>query len=112
MKPEPPMSVTDRNAVSAAAVSRLRALAGELSRAGWQARLIDEPGRVPNLLVHNPDPAASALTEHIYCAPRGDGWAFWWSWAEPISADVTETAAIIGRVLRTADPTPAPGSNP
>jgi hypothetical protein len=68
----------------------------------WIARLQTRAGRIPCLHVQNPEPGAGALAENIYAAPKGDSWWFWWSWAEPIAQDITATAAILRRTLRTA----------
>jgi hypothetical protein len=84
------------------AVSRLEALGAELAGLGWQSRLVSQPGRLPHLHVANPEPGASALSEDIFCAPRGDELGYWWSWAEWIGVDPAEAAAIIVRVLRPA----------
>jgi hypothetical protein len=83
-------------------LARLEALGSELERQGWRTRLVVQAGRVPCLRVTNPEPGAAALTEHIYYAPKGDAWTFWWSWAEPIAIEVPDTADIIVRVLRSA----------
>jgi hypothetical protein len=84
------------------AITQLEALGAEIGRHGWITRLATETGRAPCLYVQNPEPGAGALAEHIYAAPKADGWWFWWSWAEPIAPDITATAAIILRALRTA----------
>jgi hypothetical protein len=98
------MSAIDKTTVLAESVRRLEALGAELDRAGWRTRLVTGPSRAPSLHVQNPQPGATMLAEDIYCAPRGDAWTFWWSWAEPICADVAEAAIAIGRVLQAAEP--------
>jgi len=104
------MPVTDKATASTAAtaatesITRLESLGAELDRAGWRTRLVTEPGRLPTLHVQNPQPGTAMLSEDIYCAPRGDTWTYWRSWAEPICADIAEAAAIISKVLRAAEP--------
>jgi hypothetical protein len=98
------MAVLDKAAALAESVRRLEQLAAELDQAGWRTRLDAGDDRVPCLHVQNPQPGAGALAEDIYCAPRRDAWTYWWSWAEPICVDVVGAVAIIGRVLRSADP--------
>jgi len=91
------------------AIDRLESLSIVLADHGWKTRLCTSPGRVPSLFVQNPEKGAEALTEEIFSGPSGGVWLFWWSWAEPVCADISEAAEIIGRVLRTAQPSPAPG---
>jgi hypothetical protein len=105
------MSVTDQTAADITSIARLEALGTELDRAGWRTRLEAEPGSVPCLQVQNPQPGAAMLSEGIYCAPRGDAWTYWWSWAEPICADIAEAAAIISKVLRAAEPAHSHGGS-
>jgi hypothetical protein len=52
--------------------------------------------------VQNTEPGASALSEHIYAAPRdaSGGFWFWWSWAEPITRDTAWAAGAITRARR------------
>ncbi|HUZ22792.1 MAG TPA: hypothetical protein VMV07_03405 [Streptosporangiaceae bacterium] len=88
------------------AISCLEALGAEIGKTGWIARLQTGAGRIPCLHVQNPEPGAGALAENIYAAPKDDSWWFWWSWAEPIAQDITATATIIRRTLRTAAPQP------
>lgn len=90
-----------RSAVTETAVARLDALGADLTQHGWKARLQVAAGRVPSLLVQNPVPGASALTEHIYAAPKVDAW-FGWSWAEPIPDTTAEAPNMIVRVFRAA----------
>ncbi|HEY1914816.1 MAG TPA: hypothetical protein VGH27_04500 [Streptosporangiaceae bacterium] len=74
-------------------------LATELNARGLRADLRTPHGRLPYLVVRNPQ--ASVLAEKVY-AQAG---AFWWSWADKIadSEDVNATAGILARVLRTID---------
>jgi hypothetical protein len=103
------MTTTEKAAnYAGTAIDRLEALGVELGEHGWRARLQVTPGRVPSLHVQNPEAGATALAEDIYCGPREGIWYWWWSWGEAISADLAETAAIIGRVLRSAEPLHAP----
>ncbi len=92
------------SASPADAVARLDALAIALSAHGWTARVYAPRGRIPSLHARNPEPGATALSEHIYAQPHGDGtWTYWWPWAEPIADSPAHAAAIIVRVLRPAD---------
>ena len=88
------MTVTGTNADRAEA-DNLEALADNLSKRGFETRLDTPEGRMPSLLVTNPQ--ASRLSETIM---TGHGW-FWWSWAERITAvaDVAAAADVIARVL-------------
>jgi len=86
------------------AINRLEALGAELGTHGWRTRLQVAAGRVPSLVVQNPEHGATALTEEIFTGPRGGEWLYWWSWAEAICADVAGAAEAIGRVLRSAEP--------
>jgi hypothetical protein len=97
----------DPTTAAAESISRLEALAEELTRAGWHTRLMTGPDRFPRLHVQNPLPGATALSEDIYCAPRDGIWTFRWSWGEAISADVAEAVRLIGKVLRAAGPADA-----
>jgi hypothetical protein len=77
-----------------ATITQLDALAAELARHGWAARLEAPPGRLARLHVQNP--AAPALSEYVCAQPRRDGtWTYWWPWAEPIASEAVEAAAII-----------------
>ena len=77
----------------------LERLAAELGALGYQTRLIHPAPEMPSLEVSNP--RARTLCDRILVQ---SGW-FWWSWAERLapSHDITTAAAIIARVLRTAD---------
>jgi hypothetical protein len=97
--PSPP----EAGGPSVTAAGLLESLDAELNALGLRTRLTENPGRLPSLHVQNPEPGASALQELIYAAPRAGGWAFWWSWAEPVASTPAEAAAIIARVLRSAD---------
>jgi hypothetical protein len=84
-------------------VDRLERLAAELGQRGLQARLVTPVGRVPSLHVVNP--VTPRLAEDVYVGRSQDGlWWFWWPWAERIARgdEISEAAAIIGRVLSTA----------
>jgi hypothetical protein len=83
-------------------IAMLEALGAELDAAGWVTRLRIAPGRAPALFVRNPEQGAAALNEHVYVAPKDDGFWFWWSWSEPIHQDTAQAAAIIRRALRAA----------
>jgi hypothetical protein len=76
-------------------VTALEKLAAELTGRGFETRATFPEGRVPSLLVINPQ--ASALTETVVASAD---W-FWWSWAEKVApvADVSEAAGVIARVL-------------
>ena len=87
----------------------LEALRRELARRGWITSLLEPPGRPSSLFVQNPDPGASALSDHVLVAADGGGscW-YWWPWATRI-APVGDTALAAGRVtsvLRASDPNP------
>ena len=82
-------------------MSRLDALAAELSALGWTATIKMSPGRLPSVHACNPEPGAAALSEHIYARPRADGtWVYWWPWAQPIADTPATAAAIITHALR------------
>jgi hypothetical protein len=82
-------------------VERLGLLIAQLKRLGFRANLVAVIDRVPYVQAQNPDEGSGHLQEAVYAAPRGDGWVFWWSWAEPVieSDDAAATAARIVRVL-------------
>jgi hypothetical protein len=84
-------------------ISRLEALATELTNHGWTASISTPRGRHPRLYARNPQPGAAAMSESIYAQPRPDGtWSYWWPWADPIAETAAAAAAIIVRVLRPA----------
>ncbi|HEX5293222.1 MAG TPA: hypothetical protein VFX25_30485 [Streptosporangiaceae bacterium] len=83
-------------------ITMLENLGTELHAAGWTTRLRVTPGRAPALFVRNPEPGAAALSEHIYAAPKDDGYWYWWPWAQPIHQDTGQAAALIRRALRAA----------
>jgi hypothetical protein len=87
------------------ALSRLEALAVQLRAAGMRTRTDIVVDRLPSLHVQNPEAGAGAPQEMIYSAPRGGGWCYWWSWAEPVvlTDDPVAAAAQIARVLRARD---------
>jgi hypothetical protein len=87
-------SVKDRS------IAHLTALEAELDKAGWPSRLETAFNRVPSLYVRNPAPGAESLSDHVYAAPSGDIMVFWWSWAEPITAEPADAAQKIMRALR------------
>ena len=98
------MNALDPLASSAETISRLEELASALAAHGWNANVHAPRDRVPSLHARNPEPAAAALSEHIYAQPRADGtWMYWWPWAEPIAGTAASAAAIIVRVLRPAE---------
>ncbi len=98
------MNAPGLRASTADVIARLNDLATELNARGWTARLHTPSGRLPSLHTRNPEPGAAALSEHIYAKPRADGcWMYWWPWAEPIADTPAGAAAVIVRVLRTAD---------
>jgi hypothetical protein len=75
-------------------ITQLAAMAAELAGHGWATRLEAPPGRLPRLHVQNP--AAPALSEHVYAQRRRAGtWTYWWPWAQPIASAPAEAAAII-----------------
>jgi hypothetical protein len=84
------------------AIRRLDALGSDLERLGLRTRLDIVIDRPPSLHVQNPEPGAGALQEHIYAAPKGGQWTFWWSWAEPVAELPADAAAVIARALRSA----------
>ncbi|GGL42667.1 hypothetical protein [Planomonospora parontospora] len=67
-----------------AAITHLERLRDQLVQRGLQARLHTKDGRMPHLVVINPD--AAVLSENIYAAPLEGDWRYWWSWAEPITS--------------------------
>jgi len=92
-------------AITEEALRRLEDLVTQLKRLGFRVNLVAVVDRVPHIRVQNPHPGAGALQESVYAAPRGGGWCFWWSWAEPVipGDDPAEAAAMIVRVLRARD---------
>jgi hypothetical protein len=82
-----------------AARAALDALAGELTRRGFQAQLKVPHETLAYLVVRNPE--AKVMTEIVYAR---DG-AFWYSWWERIAgyAEAGRAAAILIHVLRAAD---------
>jgi hypothetical protein len=85
-------------------IERLESLVTPLRRLGFQANLVAVVDRIPHLHVQNPR-EGSMLQDNVYAAPRGDSWAYWWSWAEPVVPrdDAAEAAAKIVQVLRARD---------
>jgi hypothetical protein len=86
-------------------IRRLEKLVAQLKRLGFRVNLVAVVDRVPYLRVQNPNEGSGRLQESIYAAPRGSGWCFWWSWAEPVidTDDAAAAAARIVRVLRSRD---------
>jgi hypothetical protein len=81
------------------AIARLDLLGTELTQRGCAVRLQLAAGRIPSLLVQNPASGGSVRSEHIYAAPRTEGWFYWWPWAEPIAETPADAASIITRSL-------------
>ena len=90
------MQATD--AQTAADIADLERLGAVAATVGLQAN-VRTAGQLPYLDVRNP--RVGQLAEAVYV----QGSSYWWSWAERIAPreDVTATAAILARVLRTAD---------
>jgi hypothetical protein len=80
-------------------IDYLERLGDELVGRGLRVRLTVPLGTAPSLHVMNP--AASALTENILAERGADGWWYWWSWAERISAadDLNVAAERVAQVL-------------
>jgi len=78
--------------------SALEALAGELGRRGYDAKLISPEGREPWLAVRNPRVPMLAETVMAHA-----DW-FWWPWADRIGPadDVPAAADRVVRVLSAA----------
>ncbi|GAB3676033.1 hypothetical protein GCM10027589_46150 [Actinocorallia lasiicapitis] len=83
-------------------IEYLERLGDELVGRGLRVRLTVPLGTAPSLHVMNPD--ASALTENILAERGADGWWYWWSWAERISAadDLNVAAERVAQVLAAA----------
>ncbi|MFI0454507.1 hypothetical protein [Actinomadura sp. 6N118] len=80
-------------------IEYLEELGDELVRRGFRVRINVPRGQAPSLHVMNPD--ASVLTENILAERGADGWWYWWSWGEHITAagDTPGAADRIARVL-------------
>lgn len=80
-------------------ITGLTELATEVTALGLHAAVREFPGHAPYLHVTNPQ--AAVLTEKVFIHED----RFWFSWAEPIARrdEPTTAAAILARVLRTAD---------
>lgn len=80
-------------------------LSDQLRRHGFRTNVVAIVGRVPYLVTVSPNESTGRLQENVYAAPRGNGWVFWWSWAEPVteSDDPAQAAARIVQVLRVRD---------
>ncbi|HLV73798.1 hypothetical protein FHX41_4138 [Actinomadura hallensis] len=90
---------TGTAAPSKTRIEYLEELGDELVKRGLRVRLTLPRGQSPSLHVLNPD--ASALTENIMAEQGADGWWYWWSWGERITAaaDVRAAADRIALVL-------------
>lgn len=80
----------------------LETLAGELSRRGYDAKLIAPQGREPWLAVRNP--SLPMLAETVLAHAE---W-FWWPWADRIGP-ATDVAATADRIVRVLASTPGDG---
>ncbi|HEY3955261.1 MAG TPA: hypothetical protein VGM53_17975 [Streptosporangiaceae bacterium] len=80
-------------------IANLEQLGAEVAALGYHANVRTLAGRLPYLDVRNSH--ASVPTEKVYA----QGGSFWWSWAERIAGcdQISTAAAILARVLRTAD---------
>jgi hypothetical protein len=95
------MSVDSAEAIRAAA-ERLDALAVELDRRGFSARVL-VTGEKLRMWVQNR--AFSQVSDAVYAAPAEDGsWWLWWSWADQLAPidDVESAAVKIAYVLTPA----------
>ena len=95
------MSVDSAEEVRVAA-ERLDALAVELDRRGFSARVL-VTGEKLRMWVQNR--AVSQLSDAVYAAPAEDGsWWLWWSWADQLAPidDVEAAAVKIAYVLTPA----------
>jgi hypothetical protein len=93
----------ERRVSRADVIARLEDLAAELAARGWTARVHAPRGQIPSLHARNPEPGASALSEHIYAERGADStWTYWWSWNELIAGTPAGAAAVIVHVLRPA----------
>ena len=85
------MSATEQAALTMAA-DRLQALAADLDKRGFGARVLATSGR---LRVWVENRSVPQLSETVYAAPAEDGsWWLWWSWADRLAPiDDVDTAA-------------------
>ena len=93
--------MTNAEAVRVAA-QRLDALAADLDRRGFTAR-VQVTGEKPRMWVQNR--SISQLSDDVYVAPAEDGsWWLWWSWADQLAPidDVESAAVKIAYVLTPA----------
>ena len=76
-----------------AVADRLHALADDLDRRGFGARVVGTSGR---LRVWVENRSVPRLSEVVYAAPAEDGsWWLWWSWADQLAPiDDVDTAAV------------------
>ena len=95
------MNVNSAEAVRVAA-QRLDALANELDRRGFSARVLVTGDKL-RMWVQNR--SIIQLSDAVYAAPAEDGsWWLWWSWADQLSPidDVESAAVKIAYVLTPA----------
>jgi hypothetical protein len=78
-------------------IAYLESLGDELRDRGFAVRLMVPRVGPPSLHVVNP--RASALAENILAERSGDGWWYWWSWAERI-ARVDDLGGVVERIMR------------
>lgn len=85
------MSATEQAALTMAA-DRLQALAADLDKRGFGARVLATSGR---LRVWVQNRSVPQLSETVYAAPTEDGsWWLWWSWSDQLAPiDDVDTAA-------------------
>lgn len=92
------MATTDKAALITA-VGRLHALADDLNKRGFGARVLATGDK---LRVWVENLSAPQLSEAVYAAPAEDGsWWLWWSWADRLAPieDVDAAAFKIAYVL-------------
>jgi hypothetical protein len=100
------MTVTqERASTMQTAAGRLRTLAGELSRLGWDTRVTTHPGMHPALLLRDTAPGAAAVAEYILAVELGRHWFY--EWSRCCGSDPADAAATISHVMRSARQTPA-----
>jgi hypothetical protein len=92
----PPAAGSTRSA--ATAIARLNALAAELGRLGWSARLTAHPRTQPTLLIRDTAPGAPAIAEAIYAIELGQHWMYWWS--RSCGPDPADAARHIAAAMR------------
>ena len=89
----------ETSALARTRIAYLESLGDELRVRGFAVRL-SIPREGPPIL-HVVNPRASVMAENIIAESTGDGWWFWWSWAERIGRadDLGETAERVAAVL-------------